>query len=280
MEIWGIIFAIIWVILSIFDNFINKKLIDKQNAMTHTFLRCLSVIPFLFLFSLRNWVFKKEAIIYLLIYTVLECINILCRQIAVKKCNVVYVEALSKTKIIFGLLVSYLFAVDILTTKQFIIMIIFVFGLIMMLDFKKMKENKGLTLSGLLLELTSNLFKAFKPFVMKAAVTKGYISNETLGVFSMIIIVVFLAIVFRPKIDLKTLPIKKYSLIGIICGVSMFVSSYAYLWANTNIVNAIGSTTVVIMMISSYIFENKKYSISSIIGSIICMLSIILLVLI
>ncbi|MBQ5648718.1 MAG: EamA family transporter, partial [Clostridia bacterium] len=101
---------------------------------------------------------------------------------------------------------------------------------------------------------------------------RGLISNETMLFFSMVIALLILLAVLRPRIDVKNVPVKPYFAQAAMVAAGMILSGWAVIYANIVIVNAIESMSVFFVMLISAVLYKKKYTALSAIG---CALSVI-----
>ena len=92
----------------------------------------------------------------------------------------------------------------------------------------------------------------------------------------MIIAFFVLYLAFRPKLDLQEISVKKYSFQAVIVALGMLLSGWAITYANIVVVNAIESTTVMFVMIISYLLYKKKYPAIAVAGSLLSVTGIVL----
>ena len=272
----GITFAVLCALSKALDALFNKDIMKNQSAGEHSVFRIIFVLPVLLIFALFNWNFQIDIIWWLLLYGVLESINILAHQLAIKKSNPFHVEIISKSKVIFTLIVSFVLVIDTLTLLKTIGIAVFMIGAVLSIN-RQNKDSKEKTGPfAITMEIVSVLARTFKPFILKNCVNNNLISNETLTFLSMIVALIILGVIFRPKVDFKTLPCKKYLLQSTIVGLGMLFSGYAVIYSNTVIVNAIETTSVIFLMLITFFFYKKKYTLLSTIGAIISVIGIIL----
>jgi len=271
----GLIFAVLCALSKAVDTFINKDVMRNQSATNHVFYRIIFVTPILFIASLFNWDFNVKVIWYLLLFGLLEAINIFCHQTAIKKSNSLHIELVSKSKVIFALIVSFVLAIDKLSFWKIIGIAVFMIGAVMSINFQNKNDDKTTPL-GLGLEIISVLARTFKPFILKTCIQKSLVSNETMSFLSMIVAFVILFACFRPKLDFKGVSFKKYTGQALVVGAGMLLSGWAVIFANTVIVNAIESTSVIFIMFLGFFITKKKYSFITILGSIISIIGIVL----
>ncbi len=271
----GILFAVLCALSKAIDTLINKSVMRNISATNHTIYRIIFVTPILMVAALFNWQLKAECIFYIVLYGLLEAVNILTHQLAVKKSNPLHVEIISKSKVIFTLIVSFVLMIDTLSLWSTVGIIVFMSGTVLTINFQN-KNDDTTDLKGISLELVSVLARTFKPFILKSCIQKELISNETMAFLSMIVAFFVLLAIFRPKLNIKEISVKKYSLQAFIVAMGMLLSGWAITNANIVVVNAIESTTVIFIMAISYFLYKKKYSALSIIGSIISVIGIVL----
>ena len=272
----GIVFAILCAVTKAIDTLINKNVMQNQSAINHSFFRIIFVAPVLFIASLFHWHFEAGVWWYLIIYGVLEAINIVCHQQAVKKSNPLHIEIISKSKVLFAIIVSFVLMIDRLTLWSTLGIIVFVTGTVLAINVQNKNDEEKTTATGVILELISVLARTFKPFLLKICLQKSLISNETMAFLSMVVAFVVLFVLVRPKLSFKEISVPKYFAQACIVGIGMLLSGWAIMNANTIIVNAIESTTVIFIMIISYFLYKKKYPLLSILGSIISIIGIVL----
>lgn len=272
----GILFAVLCAATKAIDTLINKDVMQQQSVVHHAFYRIIFVSPVLLLASLFHWQFRIEVMGYLILYGILEAVNIYAHQLAVKKSNALHIEIISKSKVIFTLIVSFVLVIDKLSFWNTIGIIIFMAGTVLTINIQNRKDQEKTGTIGIILELISVLARTFKPFILKICIQKSLISSETMAFLSMIVAFVALFIVFRPKLDFKGVSVKKYGGQAIVVGFGMLLSGWAVIYSNTVIVNAIESTSVMFVMLISFLMSKKKYPLLSIVGCIISVIGIIL----
>lgn len=272
----GIVFAILCAVAKAFDTLINKDVMQNQSAINHSFYRIIFVSPVLLVASLFNWKLEPEVLGYLLIYGVLEAINIVCHQQAVKKSNPLHIEIISKSKVLFALIVSFVLMIDTLTVGGTLGIIVFVIGTVLTINVQNKKDEEKTGYVGVIWEICSVISRTFKPFILKICIQKSLISNETMAFLSMIVAFFALYVIFRPRLNFKEISVPKYFGQAFIVGLSMLLSGWAIMHANTVIVNAIESTTVIFIMIITFFLYKKKYPLLTIVGSVISVLGIVL----
>lgn len=271
----GVLLAVLCALSKAIDTLINKSVMRNVSAANHTLYRIIFVTPILLVAALFNWQLKAESIIFILIYGLLEAVNIFSHQLAVKRSNPLHIEMISKSKVIFTLIISFVLVIDTLSFWKTVGIIVFMTGAVLTINFQN-KNDDTTDLAGIALELVSVLARTFKPFILKSCIQKALISNETMAFLSMIVAFIALFAVLRPKLDFHEISLKKYSLQAVVVALGMLLSGWAITGANIVVVNAIESTTVIFIMIISYTLYKKKYTALSIIGSLISVAGIVL----
>lgn len=271
----GVLLAVLCALSKAIDTLINKSVMRDVSAANHTLYRIIFVTPILLVAALFNWQLKAESIIFILIYGLLEAVNIFSHQLAVKRSNPLHIEMISKSKVIFTLIISFVLVIDTLSFWKTVGIIVFMTGAVLTINFQN-KNDDTTDLAGIALELVSVLARTFKPFILKSCIQKALISNETMAFLSMIVAFIALFAVLRPKLDFHEISLKKYSLQAVVVALGMLLSGWAITGANIVVVNAIESTTVIFIMIISYTLYKKKYTALSIIGSLISVAGIVL----
>lgn len=272
----GLLFAALCALSKGIDTLINKDVMRQQSAIHHAFYRIIFVSPVLLIPALFHWQFSTEVIGYLLLYGVLEAINIFCHQTAVKQSNVLHIEIISKSKVIFTLIVSFVLMIDTLAFWNAIGIVVFMTGTVLTINVQNRHDGEKTGMVGVLLELASVLARTFKPFILKHCIKQSLISNETMAFLSMLVAFVVLYVIFRPKLDFKEVSVKKYFGQAIVVGLGMLLSGWAIMYANTVIVNAIESTSAIFVMFISFLFLKKKYPLLSVTGCLISIVGIVL----
>lgn len=271
----GVLFAVLCALSKAIDTLINKSVMRNVSAANHTLYRIIFVTPILLVAALFNWQLKAESLVYILLYGLLEAVNIFAHQLAVKRSNPLHIEMISKSKVIFTLIVSFVLVIDTLSFRNAIGIAVFMIGAVLTINFQN-KNDDTTDVKGIVLELISVLARTFKPFILKSCIKKALISNETMAFLSMIVAFAVLFAALRPKLDFKEISVKKYSLQALVVALGMLLSGWAIMGANIVVVNAIESTTVIFVMIVSCILYKKKYTLLSVIGSIISVAGIVL----
>ncbi len=271
----GVLLAVLCAVSKAIDTLINKSVMRNIPAVQHTLYRIIFVTPILLVAALFNWKLELGGIIYILIYGLLEAVNIFAHQLAVKKSNPLHIEMISKSKVVLTLIVSFVLVIDTLSFWSTLGIVVFMAGTVLTINFQN-KNDDTTNIKGISLELLSVLVRTFKPFLLKSCIQKGFISNETMAFASMIIAFAVLFAVFRPKLDFKEISVKKYSLQALVVALGMLFSGWAIMGSNIVVVNAIESTTVIFVMAITFILYKKKYSVLSIIGSLISVAGIVL----
>ena len=272
----GILFAVLCALSKAIDTLLNKSVMRDVSATNHTIYRIAFVTPVLLIAALFNWELKIECIPYVLAYGILEAVNIFTHQLAVKKSNPLHIEIISKSKVIFTLILSFVLAIDRLSFWSTVGIGVFMAGTVLTINFQSKSDDELTDMRGVGLEIVSVLARTFKPFILKSCIQKGLISNETMAFLSMIVAFIVLIAVFRPKLDLKEISVPKYSAQAVVVALGMLLSGWAITRANIVVVNAIESTTVIFIMAIGYLFYKKKYSALTVIGTLISVVGIVL----
>lgn len=271
MAVLGFLFALLDSFSKAVDTLLNKKIMRTRSAEEHTVLRIMFVIPIFFIASLFNWRLDAGCIGLLLLYGVLEAVNIFTHQLAVKHSNAVHVEMIAKSKVLLAMIVSFVLVIDTLSLGGVIGIAVFVIGAVLTINFQSKNDDRT-GAAGIIFEIISVIARTFKPFILKTCVKRGLISNETMLFFSMVIALLILLAVLRPRIDVKNVPVKPYFAQAAMVAAGMILSGWAVIYANIVIVNAIESMSVFFVMLISAVLYKKKYTALSAIG---CALSVI-----
>lgn len=275
MAVLGLLFALLDSLSKAIDTLINKKIMRTRSAEEHVVLRIMFVIPIFFIASLFNWRFEAGCIGFLLLYGALEAVNIFCHQLAVKSSNAVHVEMIAKSKVLLAMIVSFVLVIDTLSVGGVIGIVVFVAGAVLTINFQNKNDDRT-GAKGIFFEIVSVIARTFKPFILKTCVKRGLISNETMLFFSMVVALVLLFAVLRPRIDLKTVPVKAYTAQAAMVAAGMILSGWAVIYANIVIVNAIESMSVFFVMLISAVLYKKKYTALSAIGCALSVLGIVI----
>lgn len=272
----GITFAVLCAISKAIDTLVNKDVTRNISTTNHTLYRIIFVTPVLLIAALLNWRLTAQSIPYMLIYGVLEAVNIFTHQMALKRSDSLHIEIISKSKVIFTLILSFVLMIDTLSVASTIGIGVFMIGTVMTINFQNKNDKDQTDVKGIILEIISVLARTFKPFMLKECIKKELITNETMAFMSMIVAFIVLYAIFRPKLDFKEVSIKKYSIQAVVVGLGMLFSGWAISYANIVVVNAIESTTVMIVMVASYLLYRKKYTKLAVIGSVLSVVGIVL----
>ena len=272
----GLLLAVLCAACKAVDTLINKDVMQQQSVINHIFYRIIFATPILLVAALMNWKLEPGVFWYMILYGVLEAVNIFCHQFAVKKSDPLHIEIISKSKVIFVLILSFLLSIDTLTFWSTMGIAVFMIGVVLTINFQNRTGGDVTGWKGIVLEILSVLARTFKPFVLKVCVQRSLSTSETMAFLSMIVAFAVLFAIFRPKLDFKGVDVKKYGGQAAVVAVSMLLSGWAVRYANAVIVNAIESTTVIFVMIISAIAYRKKYPALMIIGSIISIIGIVL----
>ncbi|MBQ2733484.1 MAG: EamA family transporter [Clostridia bacterium] len=278
MAVLGFLFALFDSFSKAVDTLLNKKIMRTRSAEEHTVLRLLFVIPILFIASLFNWRLDSACIGYILLYGVLEAVNIFCHQLAVKHSNAVHVEMIAKSKVLLAMIVSFVLVIDTLSLGGVIGIAVFVVGTVLTINFQTKGDDRT-GAAGICFEIVSVIARTFKPFILKTCVQRELISNETMVFLSMVIALVLIYAVIRPRVELKTVPVKEYTVQAALVAAGMLLSGWAVIFANIVIVNAIESISVLFVMLISAVLYKKKYTALSVIGCVLSVAGIIISIL-
>lgn len=272
----GFGFAVLCALSKAIDTLINKDIMREQSAAAHALYRILFATPVLFVFALLRWRMTADGIWYLLLYGVLEAVNIFTHQLAVKRSNPLHIEIISKSKVILVLIASFVLGIDRLSPWSTVGIGVFMLGTALTINFQSRSDGEKTGALGLSLEMVSVLARTFKPFVLKDCLTNGLASNETMAFLSMIVAFGVLFAAFRPRLSFREIPVKKYAGQAVIVALGMLLSGWAIELANAVIVNAIESTAVIFLMLISFFYAKKRYPRLSVIGSVISVAGIVL----
>lgn len=267
----GILLGLLTAILQGVDTYLNKDLMNNVTAYEHSAYRIIFVIPYFIIAALLNWNFNIDAIPYLLIFGLIESLNIVFHQLSIKSLNPVHNEMLSKSNVIFVYIFSIILVEESIKTSGIISIVLFALGMLMTIDFSNIKH---MGLKGDIFELLSVILRAIKPFILREILLSGNISNEVLNLMSMIIAVIVILITFRPKLDFKGINIKLYSIQSLIVGSNMLALGYSVLYAGPILSSMLNSLSMFFVMILMYLFKHKKTNALTILGAIIIMASI------
>jgi drug/metabolite transporter (DMT)-like permease len=246
-----------------------------RSAEEHTVLRIMFVIPIFFIASLFNWRLDAGCIGLLLLYGVLEAVNIFTHQLAVKHSNAVHVEMIAKSKVLLAMIVSFVLVIDTLSLGGVIGIAVFVIGAVLTINFQNKNDDRT-GAKGIFFEIISVIARTFKPFILKTCVKRGMISNETMLFLSMVVALCVLCAVLRPRITPKNVPVRAYASQAAIVAAGMLLSGWAVIFANIVIVNAIESMSVLFVMLISAVMYKKKYTALSAFGCALSVLGIII----
>lgn len=271
----GLVFAVLCAIAKAADTLVNKRVMRDTPVVEHIFWRIIFVTPILFLASAFNWHFESGALWYLFGYGALEAVNIAAHQFAVKRTDPLSVEIVSKSKVIFVLIVSCVLMVDRLSLASSVGIAVFMAGAVMSINYKA-KREKGEGKGGIALELVSVLARTFKPFMLKQCIRDGLASNESMAALSMVVAFVLLFAVYRPRLAPSSVSVGAYSAQAVIVGASMLLSGWAVILSNTVIVNAIEGTSAIFVMAFCAIAQKKKYPALTVAGCIVAVVGIVM----
>lgn len=263
----GIIFGIFVAILNSIDTLMNKSLMSKTSATVHSILRILFVIPYLGAVAFLNWNIEKESIPLLIIYGVIESLNILCHQLAIKSLNPIHAEIVSKSKVFFVYIISIFFIIESISIGGIIGLVLFFIGLLLTIDYKKYNTKYFTDTKGYIYELISVISRSVKPFILRTLLVNKSISNETMAFISMVIALIILSVIFRPQIDFKKIEIKKYALQALLVSISMILSGYTILYTNEIISGMLENCSVLFVLLFGFIIYKNKPKLKACLGA-------------
>lgn len=254
----GILLGIATATLKGIDTIMNKAIMGNVAAINHSLYRILFVMPVLLAAALFHWHFERVAIIWLLIYGLLEAVNILFHQIAIKNVSSVHVELLSKSKSLMTYIVSLILVTESISIHGIFGMIIFTYAVYLTIDFSLLKDFSKDNKKGFFSELCSVLARTMKPFILYKLVSSGSISNEVLAMISMPIAFVLIWIIFRPKLSLREISVKKYLVQAVVVGISMITSGYAILYAGALLTSMTENFSILVVGGLSYMIYKQR----------------------
>ena len=284
MFIFGVLLAFIMTFAKVLDTLLNKKIMVDIDPKLHSLYRIIFVSPILLFAALLNWQLSYEAIILITIYSVFEAFNILFHQMSLSKVEPELVDLISKSKILTVLIFGVAFSLEKIELHSVIGSILFVAGIILMMDlnFRKKNEikNNKIRLLGIFFQIVSVLCRTAKPFILKHILLNQYASNETVVFLSMPISFITIYLLFRPKIDFNQIKtkIKPYILQSILVAISMILMGYALLFSNVLTVSIIESFSVIILAVLSMIASKKLLKTNKLIGCVIGVIGIIIVI--
>lgn len=268
----GIILGITTALLKGIDTMMNKSLMGTTSAIDHSLYRIIFVIPYLGIAALINWNLQKECIVPLIAYGVIEAVNILFHQYAIKSLNPVHAEMLSKSKSLLAYILSLVLLIESVSISGVCGIILFLAGMLLTIDYKSLNPKEFTDWKGYLFEIISVLARTIKPFILRDVLIKNIISNETLAFLSMIVAFVVIFIVFRPKMSFKQIHVGKYFLQASVVGASMITSGYAVLYAGAVLSSMLENCSVFFIMLIMLIMYKKKEGAKIWIGALLTIL--------
>lgn len=274
---YGIGLGIIVAILKAVDTLFSKSLAIDKSTQNHAFYCIVFTIPFLMCMALFNWNLKMTSFYLVVVYGLLEAVNIYCHQKAIKLLNPIHTELLSKSKTLMIYIVSIILLVESVTVEGIVAIILFMVGIFVSIDFSLMDYRKFSNIKGYIFEIISVVMRTIKPFVLRRILITGEISNEVLVLLSMIIAGGLIFIFFRPEFNLKKNDIKNYLLRAGIDSVAMVLSGYAVLYAGALLTSMLENLSIFLVAIMSYFVYKKKVSLKIWIGIIFVTTSLILI---
>lgn len=266
MFILGIIFGITVAFMRAVDVFLCKKLISDKSAALHSFCCIIFCVPFLFIMSLFNWKLDFSAMVFIILYGLIETINIFFHQRAIKHLEPVSVEILSKSKTFIVYIISLFMLIESFSISGFLGIILFMVGIFLTIDFSLLNKNNFSSFKGYIFEIISVLARTIKPFILKYLITSNKVSNEVLVLFAMIISAALIFIIFKPKIQLEKNDIKGYLLRAFFDSIGMILSGYSILFSGALMASMTENLSIFIVAIFSYIIYKKKIDAKIIIG--------------
>lgn len=276
LYILGIVLGIFIAITKGIDTSINKSLMGTTSAIEHSLFRIIFVTPVLFIAALLHWQISAASIWWLLIYGLLEAVNILAHQLAIKSLNSVHAEILSKSKSLTTYILSLILVVESVSVKGVMGIVIFTAGLLVAIDFKELDRKKFSSFKGYVFEIVSVLTRTAKPFILYKLLSEGSISNEVLAFLSMPISFVFIWIVFRPKLCFKSINIKDYVGQAVIVGLSMIASGYAILYAGAVVTSMLENLSIFVVCFISCLLSKRKTGYKVWIGATLAIIGVVL----
>ena len=264
----GILLGLIIALLKAMDSIMNKSIMEATSPIHHSIYRILFVSPILLVAALFNWQIQLDKVWhFVVLYGVIEAVNILFHQKAIKAGNLVFIELLSRSKTIFALILSFVLVID--TPSALAVGGIIVFTIATYFTVTKKVEGKtGEKTShmSLLYEMISVLARVVKPFLIKGILTAELISSETIAFLSMPIALVCLLAVYRPKLDFKKINCKKYALQALVVAAGMLIGVYAVKYANIVTVSAVENFSVFYVILFAVLVQKRKYPLTVFIG--------------
>lgn len=276
LYVLGIVFGIFVAITKGIDTSINKSLMGTTSAIEHSLYRIIFVTPVLFVAALFHWKISVSSIWWLFVYGLLETVNILAHQLAIKSLNSVHAEILSKAKSLTTYILSLILVVESVSVKGVMGILIFTVGMLVTIDFKELDWKKFSSFKGYVFEIVSVLTRTAKPFILYKLLSEGSISNEVLAFLSMPISFVFIWIAFRPKLSFKAINVKGYIGQAVIVGLSMIASGYAILYAGAVVTSMIENLSIFVVCFISYLLLKKKTGFKVWIGATLAIIGVVL----
>lgn len=283
MYIYGLILGCIIVVLKVMDIFLNKKVMLNVKPKNHTMYRIIFVMPFLLVAAIINWELKEEAYGLLLLYSIAEAFNILFYQWSLSKLEPEVSELIAQSKIIMVLLVGIGMGLEQPTMLQIIGAILFIFGVILILELRIKKVwaisncNKDMLL-GILFQTISVVCRVIKPYVLKELMVQNLASNETVVFLSMPISLVVIYVIFKPKLDVKEINFKIYSIQALITGISMILAGYAVLYAGVLTITVTETFVVILLALINWLVYKSKLTVMKSWGLFIGVIGIMLVI--
>lgn len=264
----GILLGLIIALLKAMDSIMNKSIMESTSPIHHSIYRILFVSPILLVAALFNWQIRLDKVWhFVVLYGVIEAVNILFHQKAIKAGNLVFIELLSRSKTIFALILSFVLVIDTPSALAVVGIIVFTIATYFTVT-KKVEGKTGEKTShiSLLYEMISVLARVVKPFLIKGILTAELISSETIAFLSMPIALVCLLAVYRPKLDFKKINCKKYALQALVVAAGMLIGVYAVKYANIVTVSAVENFSVFYVILFAVLVQKRKYPLTVFIG--------------
>ena len=264
----GIILGLIIALLKAIDSIMNKSIMENTSPIHHSIYRIIFVSPILLIAALANWQIQLDKVWhFVLLYGVIEAVNILFHQKAIKAGNLVFIELLSRSKTIFALIVSFVFVIDTPSPLAVLGIVVFTIATYFTVT-NKVESQTGEKTShiSLVYEMISVLARVVKPFLIKGILTSELVSTETITFLSMPISLVCLLAVYRPELNFKQINCKRYSLQALVVAAGMLVGVYAVKHANIVTVSAVENFSVFYVILFAVLAQKRKYPLTVFIG--------------
>lgn len=260
INLLGLCIAFIVPAISAIVVFMNKKLTKRIGLAEHSICQIIFRIPFLLIASIATWKYTNELIPYVLIFGALEAIDIMVYLWSLKRLDATLFELLGMSNILIALFFGAVVGLEIIEDKVITGSIIFMSAILLAMninikDLKEIKNSKEFM--AMLLRLGQVTVKTYKMFLIKDLIIKGIASNEVIILFSSIVQLSILMIIFRPKINLKETNYWNFTMQGILVMVSTVATGYAMITIGVVTLNVI-KTSSTLMLILIYALIDKK----------------------